>query len=390
MRLAVVNVGLVLGSTVVGLLLTELGLRMTEFSYPSFYVMDGVAGHSLRRGAEGWYREEGEAYVKINSDGWRDRMHPNPKPVNTIRVAVLGDSYAEAVQVSEATTFWSVLEQRLNACRAFGDRTVEVMNFGVSGYGTAQELLMLRKQLWTYTPDIVLLAFVTGNDVRDNSKRLSSAYPRPYFKYKNGALVLDSSYVDSLTYKVKNSRAWRLVQGGSDDLKLLQVMNLWVNRFNQWWMWSKYQQKGGEVPEAGLDDEVYLEPRTSDWEEAWRITEALLVAMQMEVASRGARFVAVTLSNGIQVHPNPDVRKYFAHQLRASNLFYPERRLTEFAKRENIELITLGPQLQAYAEEANVYLHGFRNGQLGRGHWNEEGHRQAGEIIARHFCSVAS
>jgi hypothetical protein len=339
---------------------------------------------------EGWYREEGKAYIKINTDGWRDRLHAKQKPANTKRIAILGDSYAEALQISEEDTFWRVLEQRLNACRPFGNMAVEAMNFGISGYGTAQELLLLRNRIWTYAPDIVLLAFVTGNDVRDNSKRLSSIYPRPYFKYENGSLELDREYVHSLIFKAKNSWAWRLLQEGSDSFKLLQLTNLSLNRFNQMWTWARYQQKGGDLPEPGVDDEVYLEPKTSDWEEAWRVSEALLVQMQDEVNARGAQFLVVTLSNSIQVHPNPAVRKRFAQKLGVSDLFYPERRLRALAEHEHIELITLGPILQAFAEENNVYLHGLRRGQLGRGHWNEEGHKKAGGIIARHFCSIAS
>jgi hypothetical protein len=384
------NAGLVLISILVALALVEAGLRATDFSYPSLYITDKITGSSLRPGVEGWYREEGKAYIKINTDGWRDRLHAKQKPANTKRIAILGDSYAEALQISEEDTFWRVLEQRLNACRPFGNMAVEAMNFGISGYGTAQELLLLRNRIWTYAPDIVLLAFVTGNDVRDNSKRLSSIYPRPYFKYENGSLELDREYVHSLIFKAKNSWAWRLLQEGSDSFKLLQLTNLSLNRFNQMWTWARYQQKGGDLPEPGVDDEVYLEPKTSDWEEAWRVSEALLVQMQDEVNARGAQFLVVTLSNSIQVHPNPAVRKRFAQKLGVSDLFYPERRLRALAEHEHIELITLGPILQAFAEENNVYLHGLRRGQLGRGHWNEEGHKKAGGIIARHFCSIAS
>ena len=38
--------------------------------------------------------------------------------------------------------------------------------------------------------------------------------------------------------------------------------------------------------------------------------------------------------------------------------------------------------------EINVYLHGFRNGGQGTGHWNEEGHRMAAELIGRRLCAL--
>jgi hypothetical protein len=370
--------------------LVELGLRATGFSYPSLYLTDEVVGVRLRAGVEGWYREEGEAYISINADGWRDRIHAKQKPPNTKRIAILGDSYAEALQLPEAGSFWRVLERQLNTCRPFGNMSVETMNFGVSGYGTLQELLTLRNRVWTYSPDIVLLAFVSGNDVRDNSSRLSMAYPRPYARYENGSLALDTGYLYSRTFRAKKSWPWRLLQEGSDNSKVLQLINVSLSRFNQIWMWSNYQQKGEDPPEPGLDDDVYLEPRTSEWKEAWRVTEGLLVQMRDEIKSQGAHFLVVSLSNGIQVHPNHQVRDQFASKLGVIDLFYPERRLKALAEHENIDLITLAPTLQAYAEENNIYLHGFKNGQLGRGHWNEEGHRKAGEIIAKHLCVVPS
>src|SRR4029078_3437886 len=138
-----VNLCILLGSTLLGLGLVDVYLHMNGFSYPSLYVVDETTGHVLRPGAEGWFREEGEAFIRINTDGWRDRPHSKQKPAGTMRIAILGDSYAEALQVPQESKFWSVLERELNACKAFGDVGIEVINFGVSGYGTAQELLVL-------------------------------------------------------------------------------------------------------------------------------------------------------------------------------------------------------------------------------------------------------
>jgi len=102
--------------------------------------------------------------VRINSEGLRDREHPRHKPAGTVRVAVPGDSYAEALQVPLGDAFRAVTGRRLSAREAFGGRQLEVINFGVSGYQTAQELVTLRRRVWDYSPDIVLLAVTTAND----------------------------------------------------------------------------------------------------------------------------------------------------------------------------------------------------------------------------------
>ena len=163
---------LLLSSLLLSLAIIEIALRITGYSYPEFYVADAQRGYALRPGLRGWYRKEGEAFVQINSDGLRDREHSKRKPANTIRIAVLGDSYTEAFQVNFENSFCALLERKLHECPALSGHEVEVINFGVSGYGTAQELITLRNQVWQYSPDIVLLAFTTNNDISDNVRGL--------------------------------------------------------------------------------------------------------------------------------------------------------------------------------------------------------------------------
>jgi hypothetical protein len=348
--------------------------------------MDEMTGHRLRPGAEGWFREEGEAYIKINQDGWRDIERSKEKAVGVKRIAILGDSYAEALQVPQERTFWSVLERGLNSCNAFGNMRAEVMNFGVSGYGTAQELLLFQKHVSEYSPDIVVLAFTTGNDVRDNSKQLSSSMPRPYFFPINDSLTLDNSFLESGSYRVKQSGIWRLVQKASDSMRVIQLVNIALNRVTQMRQRNFQQSEGPTGLEPGFDDNVYREPERTEWKEAWRVTEELIVNIRDEVVVRGAQFLLVSISSGIQVHPNAATRASFVGKLGVTDLLYPERRLEAFGKREKFDVFTLSPHLLHYAEERQLFLHGFKNTRLGQGHWNEEGHRLAGEIIAKHFC----
>jgi len=152
---------LVLFGLLFGLLLCEILLRVIGYSYPMFYASDYYRGFALRPGIEGHYQREGGSYVRINSDGQRDREHTKTKPPDTVRIVVLGDSFAEAMHVPMEQTFWSLLERKLEECHSFAGKHVEVLNFGVSGYGTAQELVTLRQKVWDYSPDIVVLAFTT-------------------------------------------------------------------------------------------------------------------------------------------------------------------------------------------------------------------------------------
>jgi hypothetical protein len=111
-----------------------------------------------------------------------------------------------------------------------------------------------------------------------------------------------------------------------------------------------------------------------------------MTAMRDEVQGHGARLVVVTLSNGIQVYPNQQVRQNFQQRLGVPDLLYPDKRIESFCRAENIPVIMLAPLLQAYADQHQAFLHGFP-GNIGYGHWNHLGHRVAGELIAKEMCS---
>lgn len=119
------------------LVLGESGLRLLGVSFPMFWRPDDQLGFALQPGESGWYKAEGEAYVVINREGMRDQERTRAKSSDTVRIALLGDSMTEAVQVPLERTLAAVLEQEFGEHARFGGKKVEVLNFGVSGYGTA-------------------------------------------------------------------------------------------------------------------------------------------------------------------------------------------------------------------------------------------------------------
>ena len=390
-----------------GSAIAEVALRVAGYSAPDFYSLDQTRGYALRPGAEGWFQREGKAYIRINSDGLRDREHSITKPQNVVRIAVLGDSYSEALPVAEEDAFWSVMERKLQECDAFQGKQVEVINFGVSGYGTGQELLTLREHVWKYSPDIVMLAVTTNNDIMDNSRVLKKTDRIPYFVYNDNHLTLDDSFKKSRAFLSQQSSINRFGRWLRDHSRVVQVAVEGHRGFRIWltsWLAKRAQSQPagvtkpndtGEAPrktdvvllaeELGAEHLVYLEPVNAAWNDAWRVTEGLIVAMREEVKSHGAKFLVVTLSNGPQVLPEPKVREEFKKRLGIRDLFYPDKRIKALCGREQIPVLTLAPELQEYAEFKNVPLHGFGS-DLGNGHWNAIGNRVAGELIAKKIC----
>jgi lysophospholipase L1-like esterase len=404
-----VKLSVVTVSIIFALLIAEVALRIVGYTYPVFYTTDETRGYALRPNMRGWYRKEGESYVEINSAGLRDREHARAKPPNTLRVAVLGDSYAEALQVPFEDAFWKVLERKLNECENFRGQQVEVINFGVSGYGTAQELITLREHVWDYSPDIVLLAFTTNNDITDNSRALKKTDEAPYFVLRDGKLVLDDSFRETRAFRLRQSALNRFGRWVRDSSRVIQALHQAHYAFKQFLSSRRAKTEASPVTttkesqptqeeqtqtpaptseELGLDNVVYREPSDMVWTEAWRVTEELLKVIRDEVRSRGAKFLVVTTSAGIQVHPEPSAREAFMRRIGVNDLFYPERRIKAFGEREQILVLNLAPPLQSYADEHKVFLHGFDK-NIGNGHWNSLGHRVAGEMLAQKLCEGA-
>jgi hypothetical protein len=391
---------LILFGLVFGFLMSEIFLRVAGYSFPIFYTTDYYRGFALQPNVEGHYQREGGSYVRINSEGLRDREHTKAKPANTIRIAVLGDSFVEAMHVPMEQTFWWLLQQRLQECNAFPGKQVEVINFGVSGYGTAQELVTLRQNVWDYSPDLVVLAFTTINDVYDNSRALSQVENEPYFVYRNGELVYDASFRDSKTYRRYDSRLNRIGRWIDNHLRTIQLIHYvqfvaklrltdWRNKRK---LAATQTRVANEAPKTlgandlGIENMIYFEPRDENWKEAWRVTEGLIKEMHDEVNQKGAKFLLVTLSSAIQVYPDPAVRQRFLQQIGADTIFYPDLRLKTLADREQIDFLDLAKPMQTYADQNKVFLHGFGS-DMGNGHWNVEGHKIAAELIATKMCS---
>jgi hypothetical protein len=380
---------LALAGIIISLVVVEMGLRFIGVEYPVFYEYDPQLGIKLRAGVKGCYTDEGKGYVTINSDGLRDREHQISHPANTLRIAVLGDSYADALQVDLEETFWAVMEKALEKCDNLRGRKVEVINFGQSGFGTSQELLALQYKVWKYSPDVVLLAFTSANDVADNSRALKKIDYLPYHIYQGDKLVLDDQQTRA-NWEAKQKGLWQTLH--LDQLlrfRTFQVINHAKSVFWQWWMlwdFGKQNSASAKGPEAGISDSVYREPTTEVWKDAWRVTEGVLLQMRDEVAQRGVQFFVVTVTIGDQVNPDIAHRVHFARWLGVKDLFYTEHRLKRFCQDHHIPILLLAPTLGEYSRQHQVYLHGFPGNNLGTGHWNQAGHRLAGETIATWLC----
>jgi hypothetical protein len=270
----------------------------------------------------------------------------------------------------------------------------------VGRWGTAQELLCLRDRVWQFDPDLVVLAFFASNDLVDNSRELENGLDdkgsaragregsksfRPYFSLRDGTLVLDDSFRNDPGFRRETTWWMKAFRSAVFSLRTAQLLARVIDGRSK----ASQRSPGGDnapaaaefLAERGLAPEVYSAPSTPAWDEAWRITEALLIEMAAEAKRHGASFSVMLVTSSSQVQPGA-VEKAEALGL---DLFYPNRRLVDLGRRHGFPVLSLAEPFLAEAEADGSRFHGL-GPNTRTGHWNALGHRAAGELLTTEVC----
>jgi lysophospholipase L1-like esterase len=179
------RLGLLLGATVAACVIAELGFRLVETRLGvdrarigllrDYLVMEtadyeprAYVGYADRRGAPG-----------VNAWGFLDEEHDRAHPPGVIRIACLGSSTTESGNAANYRGSYPFFLQR--ELEARWQRPVEVLNFGVSSWTTAEVLVNYVLTVQDFTPDVVLLHEI----VNDAEPRAWPHFSRDYSHYRH-------------------------------------------------------------------------------------------------------------------------------------------------------------------------------------------------------------
>lgn len=380
---------LALASSCAALFLLEIGARLLPPPYDA-NVGEIFACHNHLgwTGAPNYHGVLNDANFRqeltFNSQGMHDTGHSFNKPANTFRILLLGDSFIQAVQVSEAESAHQILEDYLN--RQVEQPNFEVISSGVVNWGTNQQLVYYREFGRRFEPDLVLLAFYIGNDFADNlpgnvvTTQGFNCYA-PYFAVCRGQLK-----PDPLTYAPGISH----LQNNCAPLRRVAINGLgWLYQHSRLYrqleplMVAKWprRQFGDAYPLAFTP--LYLPTEEPELAQAWQVTLATLAQLQQEVEADGRQFAVALISPEIIIRLgalSPQEQQQFLSDnpiFADAQLDRPNRRLAQFFNRRGIPFIDLTqPMIEHWAATGTpLYL-------LGEGHWTVEGNRMAGELVA--------
>ncbi len=333
--------------------------------------------------------EVGSFVSRSNSKGLReDREYDYIKPKNTFRILILGDSFAEATNIPMQYAFHSQLEEFLN--KSGSKLRYEVINSGVSGYSTDNEYLFFKHEGYKYHPDLVILTFLTQNDVRDNSQELMLDYfgyiNKPYFVIENKKLKLMNFPYERRILTKSNS----LIEKFKEFIKTKSRLYIFIGdriknnfRVAQFLIRLKLIRK----QELKSDNEIipsfyyiYAPVYPKKWLDAWEITEKIILELKKVVELSGGKLVVVIATNPEQVHAS--MREYWVSKFpvikdKPLDLGKPQRVLVDFCKSNRIAVLDLLPFFLEDVRKNHRYLHMPKE----KGHWSIAGHRLASDLI---------
>ncbi|MEQ1859096.1 MAG: GDSL-type esterase/lipase family protein [Chthoniobacteraceae bacterium] len=210
-----------------GELLTRMLARETAILFPRYHTGATYGEYQLRRLRPKTTflhtSADGRWAFTTNAQGFRDRRDwTHERTPGVGRVLVLGDSQTQGFECRQDRTYCAILERRL---RALGKPT-EVLNTGVSGFGTAEQLAFLENEGLKYRPDAVVLGWF-ANDLDDNVKA-------GLFAVRDGKLVATEKRAHQPGVAVLDAlNRWAPMRWLSEHSYFYSLL------FNRVWEWRK-------------------------------------------------------------------------------------------------------------------------------------------------------
>jgi hypothetical protein len=346
-----------------GWLLVEAAVRLALPGIPTGDT--GIQPHPVwhhwhRTDHEFVYHVAAEGYqqrVRFNAHGQRDSRPLTPeKPPGVRRVAVLGDSFAEALQVEEEAGICRQLEVRLSQAAP-----TQVLNFGCSGFSSCLEYLLLREWALAWDPDLVICLHHFSDICEDWRFRQRAVF-------SGEELVAVPAAGEGWSRRIRRGLEWSYV---------------WRLAARAWQRHAARSSAGASLQDSY--DAIVNDPYTAADRLALAYSLGYLERMDRLLRQRGIGFVVVLVPLGPQVEPVP---AEFARQLGLRYLAGGQRLEHQGYQRE----------VAAWCSERGIawldLLPGFReanpNGQpwlfLPRDqHWTAAGHALAARLVARNL-----
>jgi peptidoglycan/LPS O-acetylase OafA/YrhL len=318
---------------------------------------DDQLGWRLRPDRTTRLRWDGYDYVvTANSLGFPGPEVPRERTPGSRRILVTGDAFTSAEGVDTGQSWPRLLEQRLQARQP--DRKIEVLNFGITGYGPNQYATIVERYAPLYRPDLVLVEMYVNESedvlIPNETFRQGIGFGRPP---SDGLLA---------TLTLRHLHSWAKRNVGAPLLSRI-----------------KKQPDGALVWLRG-GPYVLVNERPL-WTEGMKGCADRLGRIKRACDAVGARLELVLVPAAVQVC-GPERRECFPayfdpKESSAYDLERPQRDYREMARALGVDAIDLREPLRS----AGRCVHWARNM-----HWTRDGHEIVATYLAEHLPAPAS
>lgn len=389
-RKFIINLALIFFSITIVFIFLELILHIR--GYPGkIHFIDSKTGLIIlkRKAFFYWSKECFTNRVKTNSLGFHSIIDYNyQKSPNEFRIAVLGDSYVECMQVPWEKCFFQILENKLNEEFKNTSKKFSVYSFGMSSNGRLMNLLYYEYYAKHFKPDLVIDLFIS-NDVRDDIKDLREKDPlgsysfrfKPYVKFEENG-NLDETFIENwLKMNTIDSRnIIKSVMYSSKTLhfvyhRILEIIQKFKIKMAEKSL-NRDSLENYNVDFISVDFQIYLRKYPEVWQKAWEAERKVINEFKRRVERDGGKYLLVSGTDGFCVHKEL-FEKSILRNNQVFDCFKYEKILTSIAKEDKINYLGLYPHFLNRVKSNPTAMTVFECD----GHWNEIGHRYAGEIL---------
>lgn len=316
------------------MIVIEIFFRFSEVFLPSIVYDDPRLGLLRIPDAQIFSLNEGFGMGTVNEYGYLGPGYGKEKKANTLRIALIGASMVQGLELFDKYHFRKLLEERLSA---YTGKQVEVLNFGRGGIDLRGIYTTYKYIASEFHPDINLIFAGSFSFLGKDDK------PGPEYNIQNDSLIIDYSFANSSQFKQRENYKF---------LRFTSVGNLFKRGFEFYQLGSPAKFIFGSLYKENVEQDNATPPSPDVLDAEYKINIAIIKDFGKPNRNNEIHNIIVMTDS----YP-----AYYNEIINAAKLpvFNLEREFDDRKKRgENID---------------------FWNGSNLKGHWNHYGH----EVVAR-------
>jgi len=348
-----INLIVLISTIIILLIILEIFLRIFFPISDNLFIGDKIIGHKHIPDKKAKYlSEEYKTISLFNSEGFRDINHEIENQ-NKTRIAFLGDSFTDALEVNFENSFHQILKKDLNKNYP---NNYEIFNFGMWYFSTAQEYLLYKEYVKKYSPDIIYLQ-VFYNDPYEtclpNSQNPSyylennQIKAREFIPLKTGKLKLFISKYSKLAVLIR--KTYKDFQAKTSQQELTQ-------------------QEGIQK-----EKKVYLENYDKETLDCFYLSEYFLKKLKQEIENDNAELRVIIISHPASIYEK-DKQEFLENTELDEEISFdkPEKQFENILNKLGIKYISTKQEFKN--QRKRVYFEKDK-------HLNEKGHEILGKML---------